>query len=244
MDSKENMNKKHLFRILGMGLFLIGIVLGMALFGGAAWADLEANFYGFADMGGKRLTTIDCPILMTTSDIATIGATFKNPNDTPINFMVRVDISNRGLFRSERLMLSLEGHKSKKVTWNVTSDDIDLRNFIFAEISNYPAQKVPFSQAYCGIIAIDLPQFTGKQIFSFAIIVIIVGIVGGLILWEAYGLPLTVKLSEITRAMRTLGVLVLLGMLVSFLGYWMLGVLLFAGAVLAIGVILGFLLSQ
>jgi hypothetical protein len=238
------MNKKYLFRILGTGIFLIGVALGMVLFGGAAWADLEATFYGFDNMGGGRLTTIDCPILMTTSDIGTIGATFKNPNDTPINFMVRADISNRGLFRSERSMLSLEGHKSKKVTWKVTSDDIDLRNFIFAQITNYPAQKIPFRQATCGIMTIDLPQFTGKQVFTFAIIVILVGIAGGLILWETYGFPLTGKLAETTRAMKTLGVLVLLGMLVSFLGYWMLGVIFFAAAVLAIGVILGFLLIQ
>ena len=47
------MNKKYLFRILGMGLFLIGVVLGMVLFGGAAWADLEAAFYGF-DADGRR----------------------------------------------------------------------------------------------------------------------------------------------------------------------------------------------
>jgi hypothetical protein len=158
--------------------------------------------------------------------------------------MVRADISNRGLFRSERLMLSLEGNKSKKVTWNVTSDDIDLRNFIFAQITNYPAQKVPFRQATCGILTIDLPQFTGKQVFAFAMIVILVGIAGGLIIWETYGFPLTGKLPDVTRAMRTVGVLVLLGMLVSFLGYWMIGVIIFAATVLAIGVVLGFSLAQ
>jgi hypothetical protein len=238
------MNKKHLFRILGMGLFMIGVALGMVLFGGAAWADLEAAFYGFEQMGGGHLTTIDCPILMTTSDIGTIGATFKNPNDTPINFMVRADVSNRGLFRTERSMLSLEGNKSQKVTWNVTSDDIDLRNFIFAQIVNYPAQKVPFRQGTCGIMTIDLPQFTGKQVFAFAIIVILVGIVGGLIIWETYGFPLTGKLPDITQAMRTVGVFVLLGMLVSFLGYWVLGIIIFAATVLAIGVVLGFSLAQ
>jgi len=238
------MKSKYLFRILGMGLFLIGVVLGMVLFGGASWADLEGTFYGFEEMGGGRLTTMDCPILMTTSDIGVIGATFKNPNDTSISFMVRVDVSNRGLFRSERSTLSLEGHKSKKVTWNVTSDDIDLRNFIFAQISNYPAQKIPFRQATCGIMVIDLPQFSGKQVFTIAIIVILVGILGGLILWETYGQPITGKLTEISRAMKTLGVLVLVGMLVSFLGYWMFGVIAFAASVLAIGVILGFLLAQ
>jgi hypothetical protein len=237
------MNKKYFFRILGMCIFLIGVLLGMVLFGGAAWADLEGALYGFDEMGGGRLTTMDCPILLTTSDVGTIGATFKNPNDTQINFMVRADVSNRGLFRSERSMLSLEGHKSKKVSWNVTSDDIDLRNFIFAQISNYPAPKIPFRQATCGIMVLGLPQFTGKQVFTFAITIILVGIAGGLILWEAYGLPLTGKLPEISRAMKTLGVLVLLGMLVSFLGYWVFGILIFAAAVLAIGVILGFLLA-
>lgn len=238
------MNKKYLFRILGMSLFLIGILLGLVLSGAASWADLESTFYGFDEMGDEHLDTVDCPILMTTSDIGSVGATFKNPNDTPINFMVRADISNRGLFRSERMMLSLEGNESKKVTWNVTSDDIDLRNFIFAQISNYPAKKITFRQATCGIVTIDLPQFTGKQIFTFAIIVILVGIVGGLVLWEIYGLPLTGKLTEITRAMKTLGVIVLVGMLVSFLGLWMFGILAIAAAVLAFGVILGFLLAQ
>ena len=141
-------------------------------------------------------------------------------------------------------MLSLEGHKSKKVTWNVTSDDIDLRNFIFAQISNYPAQKIPFRDGTCGIMVIDLPQFSGKQVFTFAIIIIIAGIVGGLVFWETYGEPLAGKLPEVTTAMKTLGVLVLLGMLVSFLGYWMFGILFFAAAVLAIGVVLGFILAQ
>ena len=237
------MDKKYLFRFLGMGLFLIGVALGMVLFGGAAWADLEAAFYGFEQMGGGRLNTIDCPVLMTTSDVGIIGATFKNPNDTPINFMVRADISNRGLFRSERSMLSLEGHKSRKVTWKVTSDDIDLRNFIFAQIANYPAQKVPFRQATCGIMTIDLPQFTGKQVFTFAIIVILVGIAGGLIIWDTYGFPLTGKLPDITRAMKTVGILVIFGMLTSFLGYWIFGIVIFAATVLAIGVVLGFTLA-
>ena len=241
---EKNMNKKYLFRILGMAIFLIGIVLAMVLFGGATWADLEAAFYGFDDMGGGRLAGMECPILLTTSDIGTVGVTFKNPNDTTVSFMVRADISNRGIFRSERSMLSLEGNQSKKVTWNVTSDDIDLRNFIFAQVSNYPAQKIPFRQATCGIMVIDLPQFTGKQVLAFALIVILVGITGGLVLWEIFGAPQSGKLPEISRAMKTLGILVLLGLLFSFMGLWMFGVLLFAGSVLAIGVILGFLLAQ
>ena len=237
------MKTKYLFRVLGMGLFLTGIILGMLLFGVAAWADLESTFYGFDEMGGGSLNTMDCPVLMTSPEVGRVAATFENPNDKPIQYMIRVDVSSRGLFRTERSMLSLEEHKSKKIYWNVTSEDIDLRNFIFVQISNYPAQKIPFRQATCGIVVLDLPQFTGKQVFIFAMFVILVGILGGLVLWELFGQPFTGKLPEISRAMQTLGVFVLLGLLFSFMGYWMLGVLLFAASVLAIGVILGFLLA-
>jgi hypothetical protein len=237
------MYKKYLFRILGMALFLIGVVVGMLLFGGSSWAGLEAAFYGFEDMGGGRLSGINCPVLITSSDVGTVSATFKNPNPTRIQFMVRGDISNRGLFRTERMMIALDGHQSERVEWNVTSADIDLRNFIFVQISNYPAPNMPFRQGTCGIMVINLPQFTGKQVFTFAMIVVLVGILAGLILWENLGKPVSGKLPEITRAMRTLGVLVLLGMLVSFMGSWLLGALLFAASVLAIGAILGYLLA-
>jgi hypothetical protein len=238
------MNKQNLFRVLGIVFFLIGVVLGMMLFGGAAWADFEAAFYGFDKMGGGRLATVKCPILMTTSEVGKIGAKFTNPNDTQIDFMVRADISNRGVFRSERSMLSLKGNEARDVSWNVTSDDITLKNFIFAQISNYPTKKISFRQGTCGIIVLDFPQFTGKQIFTFVMIIILVGIVGGLILCENSTRTKTGKSQEITRAMSGLGVLVLLGLLFSFLGSWILGILFFAACVLAIGVILGFFLAE
>lgn len=239
------MKKKYLFRIMGMALFLIGVVLGMLLFGVSAWADLEAAFYGFEDMGGGRLSTVDCPVLMTTSEVGTVAAIFKNPYAKTIQYTVFADFSNRGLLRRDPLKkFSLDAHKSERVLWQVTSADIDMGNFIFAQVSNYPVgDKVTFRQATCGIMVLNLSQFTGQQVFTLAMIVIAIGIVGGLALWEAYARPLTDKLQETTRAMKTLGVLVMLGLLVSFQGLWMFGVLLFAAAVLAIGVILGFLLA-
>lgn len=235
--------KKYTFRIIAMVLFLIGVIPGMLIFGGASWADLESVFYGFQDMGGGRLNTLDCPILMTSSDVGTVEATFKNPNDTPISFMVQADISNSGMFRTERSTVNLEGKKSKTISWKVTSQDVDLRNFIFVQISNFPAQKIPFRQATCGIMVLNFPQFSGNQVFPFAMIVILGGIVGGLWIWELYGQPVSGKLPEMTRAMKTLGILVLVGMLVSFWGSWLFGVIIFAASVLAIGVILGFLLA-
>jgi hypothetical protein len=241
---KSVMKKKTLLRILGIFLFAIGVVVGMVLFGVSTWADLEAAFYGFGDMGGKRLSTLECPILMTKTEIGSVQAEFKNPNKTPIEFMVRADFSSTSEIRIERSMLTLNAHQSKNVVWHMTSQDIDLGNFIFVQVSNYPANSIPFRQATCGVVVLNMPQFTGSEIFTFAMIVVLGGIVLGLYLWETYSQPLFGKLQDTSRAMKTLGVLVLLGMLVSFQGTWVFGVLLFAASVLAIGVIIGFFLSQ
>ena len=236
------MAKTYLFRVLGMVIFMIGIILGVLLFGGVTWANLEAAFYGFEDLGGGRLSTVECPSLLTTSDTGSVGAIFSNPNNFPIQFMVRADISSP-IIRTEEEMLSLNAHQSKKVNWQVTSQDKDMRYFIFAQISNYPAAKITFRQSTCGILVLNIPQFSGKLVFTALFIVILVGIIGGVGLWEVYGHPATGKIQEITRGMKTLGVIVLLGMLVSFQGAWIFGVVLFAGSVLALGVIVGFLLA-
>jgi hypothetical protein len=237
------MNKKILFRILGLILFLPSVVLGMFLFGGAAWADVEAVYYGFQGIGGEPLSTLDCPVLMTTSDVGSVAASFRNPNDIPVNLKVCGDFSSYGLFRTECMKLSIDENQTKQVSWKVTSADIDLRNFIFAQITNYYAPGIRSREGTCGIMVLDLPQFTGRQVFTFAMIVILVGIVVGLTLWEVLGKPYSGKLPDITRAMKTLGILVLLGLLLSFMGNWMFAILFFALSVLAIGVILGFLLA-
>ncbi len=240
------MNKKYLSRIVGMFIFLVAVILGMILFGGKAWADLEATFYGFEVMPGGRLPSMHCPIIITSSEQGTVSATFSNPNDTPIDFQVRADISSRGLFRSEPKKIHLEGHKKETASWNVSSADIDLRNFIFVQITNFPAQKIPFRHSTCGIMVLNLNllQLTGKQLFIIAMIVILVGILAGLFIWEKFGQPLAGKLPEITRAMNVLGILVLVGMLFSFAGSWLIAVLIFAISVLAIGVILGFVFAS
>jgi hypothetical protein len=141
-------------------------------------------------------------------------------------------------------MLSLEANKSGKKEWQVNSEDVDMGAFIFVQVASYPTRQMPFRDGSCGIVVLDLPQFTGTQIFTLAMVVIIIGILGGLVAWEASGIPFSGRLQDTTRAMKVLGFLVLLGLLFSFMGVWMMGIILFAFSVLAIGVILGFFLAQ
>lgn len=238
------MKIKYIARIIGMLLFLVGAILGMLLFGFVAWANLEANYYGFEDMGGGHLTSVKCPNILSTSDLGVVGATFNNPSNNPVDFMVRADISNRGVYRQVPKMIHLDPHKSVNVEWNVSSADVNLRNFIFVQIVNFPYTKYGFRQGICGIVVLNIPGLTGSQLFTLVMITILGGILGGIFIWEGSGKPFDGKLPEITRAMKVLGVLVLVGMLFSFAGSWLLAMVTFAISVLAIGVILGFTLAE
>jgi hypothetical protein len=239
----DEMNKKYFMRIIGILLFVIGTAVGLMLFGISTWANLEAAFYGFSVTEGGRLDSLVCPVLMTKTEIGTVKAEYKNSSDTPIQFTVRADFSHPTSIRSVSSTLALDPHQSRWVEFHMTSEDIDYGKFIFVRVTNTTAISISVRQADCGIMVLNIPKLTGNEIFTIAMIVTLGGIIAGSIILEIYGRPLTGKMQDVTRAMKTLGVFTLLGMLVSFNGVWVLGVLIFAVSILAIGVIIGYFLS-
>ncbi len=99
-------SQKKIMRFLGILFFWIGILLGMALAGGAVWADIEATFYGFEEMGDKSLS-LRCPTFVTDAEPGQFASTFKNPNDKQMELMVRTDVSGHGGIRTERTTVTL-----------------------------------------------------------------------------------------------------------------------------------------
>lgn len=230
--------KAKIKRSAGMMLFSLGILLGMALAGGAAWADFEAVFYGFHKLADKPLPGLRCPVLMTFSETGTVAATFANPADRPIQLMVRTDVSGRARMRSERTTLALAPGETKQAHWIVTSDDIDLGFFIFVQVSSYPAYPLPFRGSTCGILVLNLPLLTGGQIFAFTLVTSLLGIVVGLSLWQASHRPLVGRSVTVMLAMRFLAMVVLLGMFAAFRGEWLFsGLLLVIAVLMVVGVV-------
>jgi hypothetical protein len=236
--------RKRLSRSLGAVFYLIGILLALVLAGGAAWADFEAEYYGFDRMANKALRTLRCPVLMAASETGHISATFSNSTERSIQLMVRADFSNPGPPRSVRTTLPLAPGERKQLEWAVTSDNVDLGWFIFARVYTYPAYPYPFRQGTCGIIVINLAGLTGSQVFALMITASLLGILVGLGLWERSKGPSGGRRLGTTSAMRFLAVIVLLALLTSLMGWWGIAGLFVVVALLLLSVLAYFLLTE
>jgi len=137
--------RKKTMRFVGILLFWVGILLGMALVGSAVWADIEATFYGFVKMGDKALN-LRCPVFLTAAEPGEFASIFKNPNAKPMQLMVRTDVSGSREIRTARTTYTLAPGEKKQVRWPVTSEDVDLGFFILAP--NEAKAHLTFSAIY------------------------------------------------------------------------------------------------
>lgn len=226
--------RKKLSRAVGFFLLWLGILLAMALAVAGTVADLEATFYGFPLWAEESLPGFRCPVLMTREETGTVSVILRNPTDKPIPFTARAEISTRGPARQVREQVDVAPGGRARVDWTVTSDDIDLRYFVFVNGMTNPTYPFPYRQSMCGILVLDVPGMTGKQIFAFALAASLASMAGGMFLWVRGNQPLRGKKQSATAAMAFLALVVLAALVVSILGAWVGGVLLLALALLTI----------
>ncbi len=228
--------RSNAHRSLGSLLFSVGILLGIVLTIVTAWPDYEATLY-FVRMASGTLTTLRCPLLITTSETATITATFNNTTDNALSPTARAEFSKLGVFRTELTKFSVEPHEKKRLEWTISADDVDMQVFALARVFFFPQYPYPSREAACGMFVLDVPWLTGGQIFTIAVGVCLASLLAGLVLVESRQPP-SKRSREMVNAMRVLAVLILAAMLTSFLGMWLAGVALLAISVLLVTTIL------
>lgn len=220
-------------KTLGAALFWIGLALGFALAAGAAWADVEAKFYGFQQYTNEPLKSLRCPALMTRSDTAAMSASFSNPLDRPIVLTVQSEISTPGLPITERVVLSMAPGETRRYQWTLTPQDIDLGGFVFAHVVQFPTYGQPLREATCGVAVVPIAGLSGSQVFSLALLGCLLGVTIGLGLWQRAHHPLMGRPRNTLFAMTFLAALVLAALLASLLGWWVI-----AGALLIIAALM------
>ncbi len=139
-------------------LFALGILLGCILAAGLIWAQLEADFYGFPSYSDQRLDALSCPHLMTFQEHAEIRLRVRNPGNTSLNQMVRIEISAPGPLISKQEVLTLSPGEEKEISWPISAqENLDLALFIFARAYRYPTYLARMAQDTCGILVLPLP---------------------------------------------------------------------------------------
>jgi uncharacterized membrane protein YeaQ/YmgE (transglycosylase-associated protein family) len=213
--------------------FMLSALIAAALLGIAVWGDVEASMFDLSYKGEENLGTLSCPVLITPRDNAEFSASFSNPFDRNIKPSVKVHISSGHLtlMQEENVKFQLAPAESKQLSWSVDPEDAVYGKMVLVKVFQFPTHPIPSKDATCGILVLDIPTLTGKQIVTGALTTSIIGLVGSTAGWKLNNQLMTKRQRESYRAMGILAATLIIGLAASILGYWLIGSL---GLVIAI----------
>lgn len=227
---------------IGIALYIIGACLGFLLALLAAWADVEAQTYGFYRRADQPLNGLQCPILMTAGEESKIFVRIANTTDKPLVPNVRVEISTPALADIFTQSVRLEPGESRTLAWTVGPQNIDLGNFIFASALVYAAHPLPEQQSMCGIYIVRLPG-KGAAIVMLTIALSLLCMGGGLyaLYRNADARP---RLNTLKGSLTAAAFLILIALIATFLGWWLQSVIALVITALLTAVTLGLLFRK
>jgi len=234
-------NNNKFTQVLGTLIFSVGVIAGLFLLIMMVWGDLEASLFSRGLEADKSLTSLHCPVFISPQETGLVTAKLNNPTDKDWERYVRVNISEGfvTLTREFKTNIPIKAGSSQRVQWEVYPEDAAYDRIIFFRA--YVNAKYPYPSlgSSCGILLLDWWGLTGMQI--------LVGMVAAFLGLTALGfflLKISTPLSDESawhaiNAMVALAVIVILGLIISYLSAWVVGLLLLAAALLMTGIIIG-----
>jgi hypothetical protein len=217
----ESKNKS--LNTLALILFFMGVLVGMALFAGLTWANLEASFYFGYNGGADTKLRLSCPRILTARETGTVTALVTNKSERVITPSMDAQISGP-ILTMTRTNSAIEPGKTIRVEWKVNAEDVEYGHLIMVQVYQNSYATTPSAMATCGTLFLNIPGSTGNQVYFITLAISLFGMIGGLGLWLLTAWPLTGKSVEQMGGMVFLAVVTLLGILFGSLGSWALGV--------------------
>lgn len=232
---------KKLFKATGGLLLTTGILLGFILSSLMIWGDLEASLFTSGLRADKSLSTLKCPIVITTNETGKITATLKNPTEKPLERYLIANVSEgyASLVREIRTNLPIPPEEKQKVEWKIYPEDaaFNERVILFRVYIN-PRHPHPSLGGNCGVVRVNIDGITGNQIMGSSILLTFASIgLGAALIELGHRSAQKQSRNSINSAYALTGLVVGAGIL-GYLGMWVLGIGLLAIAVLMLGIIL------
>ncbi|MEB2333051.1 MAG: hypothetical protein OZ914_01910 [Anaerolineaceae bacterium] len=223
------MNNKRKFSSLFLSLYFMGLAAGFVLIFFATWADLESAYYGFDYTGSEPFSTLQCPIFMTKAETESFSVEVTNKAERRIiNASLITNISTPVLMETANTLFSLEPGETKKLEWEIGPQHIDLGRFIFIRAWLHRAYPNPDKEGSCGVYVLSLPGKGVYYAWGLALCSLL-GMGGSL-----FGLKDSFSAAPNGAFVRlmALALIVLAGLIATYLSFWMGGVLALVLAVL------------
>ena len=223
--------KNQLIKSFGIILFCITFLLGATYNTIAFWRDLEGmSFWGYPESTSfdskietdGRLHHLICPVLLTSSETASVKIKVSNPKDYPINPAIQANLSNPGepdnLIRNKQT-LSLEPGQTVELSWQVGKSNILFGRVIFVRIYFFQsAYHPPSATAHCGIMVRDFGNLNSSQLSLLVIVVSIAGMMIGSLIWWWAARSSVLNLNKIRSMLLWLITLTITTVIANFLG--------------------------
>jgi hypothetical protein len=225
---------------VGLFVFSFGVLLGLVLTGLALWGDIEAVLFDASIGATGRISSLRCPVMITSQETGVVRATFSNPADREINLpiIIRISEGRVTLMREIRSFLPLSPGERASFEWEVTPEDAAFDLFVLVRVHTLRMSPLPARTGSCGILVIDIPVLTGNQLFTIILVGSLLSMGTGLRIWWSANPNLVGRKQESGYAMLALLITILIGFLVNFFGFWLLGGVLFLFTLLLIVVTL------
>ncbi len=224
-------NNPRFLRISSIILFSIGIVFGLFLWTGSVWADLEGYMFQPATYAEQSEYYLRCPNLITTSDFGVISLGVENTNDKDARKIVRgfKTLGYLIYIASDETILELKPGESEVVHWYVYPDDAAWNRFVLFRTNIISSVGTTLSTASCGVMVINVPFLNSNQFLFFVLLAGTIFITMGIFLMYRSS-----KLAEqqdffAEKLMIVLTLVLIIGLLLSLFGQWLIGGFLLVG---------------
>jgi hypothetical protein len=229
-------------RIIGITIYLVGILSGITLTALSAWGDIEASTFDAALQTNETLDTLECPVFIGKEERGVITAEIVNTAGRDVAPVVRARITQgyTTLVREERDKIEIAAGQSAHLSWEVTAEDAAYQQFILARIYQFANYSLPSRQSTCGIMVVPLSGLTGQQFFILLFASNLIFSTIGLVLYTPKTTADSVTAKKKMRAFIFLGVYLLVAPLLNLLGNWLLSGALVVFAFLSLIVVISY----
>jgi hypothetical protein len=234
-------NNRSSVRLI-FGAFILGALFSLLLAVLATWSNLEAAFYGFDRRASTPLPGLHCPILLNRNETGRVWVKVSNTTKQKLSPSIRAEFSSPLEPISALNFANLDPGQSQTMQWTIGPDNIDLQKFIFSKVLVYSTYPIPDRENTCGTFIVDLP-ISGNILVGALLLLGLAGM-GGSLWWLWRTQTGNIDTMRALRPFTFLGVVIVVALSASLLGFWLQALLLLAVVLIMIIVTMNFLVFR
>jgi hypothetical protein len=232
--------KAKFFFITAIVLFVLGVFIGLFLWTGSVWADLEGSFFQPATHADRSEYNLLCPQLITTNDFGVISMGIENGFDKDVKKVVRgyKSLGYVIYVASDETSLELAPGESEVLHWYIYPEDAVWKRFVLFRVNIISSRGTGLTTASCGVMVVNVPFLKSDQFFLLALLSGTLLIAAGIYLMYRSSILLKKNNYYFERLMLSITGVMIIGLLLSFFGQWIVGGILLVGMYLFLLVII------